>query len=294
MLKPKVDIALNVYGKPYQTALTLRSLLKYSGDYVNKIFIVLERKQPNNFSHQLLRSLLSDLPIEYYTPQLYLGWTEKNLRPWMLKILLKLPSYRYSIRYQYAWEKTKAPFLFLTHNDMVYHTDIISTYLNNLNGNIAIGHVGQCWNCPAHKIHCDGSKYFDYRPDMDELRALYDGWKVDRAVQMGLLKDGMTSWPLPECRLNEHAALFDMSIARPLTIPEGPCTPVGTMNMDIGVKWFQEIAMRGLRVSHDSYLNHARHGMFNVQGSGHGALFDRELYEYEEKMAKEMLESQNF
>lgn len=294
MLKPKVDIALNVYGKPYQTALTLRSLLKYSGDYVNKIFIVLERKQPNNFSHQLLRSLLSDLPIEYYTPQLYLGWTEKNLRPWMLKILLKLPSYRYSIRYQYAWEKTKAPFLFLTHNDMVYHTDIISTYLNNLNGNIAIGHVGQCWNCPAHKIHCDGSKYFDYRPEMNELRDLYDGWKADRAVKLGLLNDGMTSWPLPECRLNEHAALFDMSIARPLTIPEGQCTPVGTMTMDTGIKWFHEISMRGIRVSHDSFFNHARHGMFNVQGSGHGALFDRELYEYEEKMAKEMLESQNF
>jgi hypothetical protein len=34
--------------------------------------------------------------------------------------------------------------------------------------------------------------------------------------------------------------------------------------------------------------------MFNVAGSGHGALFDRELYVYEEKMAKEMLEKASF
>jgi hypothetical protein len=34
--------------------------------------------------------------------------------------------------------------------------------------------------------------------------------------------------------------------------------------------------------------------MFNANGSGQNSLFDRELYDYEEKMAKEMLEKASF
>jgi len=104
---PKIDIAMNVYGKPYQTALTLRSLIKYSGQHVGKIFITLEKNQPEGFSVDHLTSLLADLAIEYYTPRMYLGWTEKIRRPWLVKALLAFPFYRHSIRYQYAWEKRR-------------------------------------------------------------------------------------------------------------------------------------------------------------------------------------------
>ena len=45
-ISAKVDIAINVYGKPFQTALAIRSLLKYSGDHVGRFFINLEKKQP--------------------------------------------------------------------------------------------------------------------------------------------------------------------------------------------------------------------------------------------------------
>jgi len=38
-----VDVAINVYGKPYQTALTIQSLLKYSGNHIGKIFLILEK-----------------------------------------------------------------------------------------------------------------------------------------------------------------------------------------------------------------------------------------------------------
>ncbi len=290
MRSSKIDVAMNVYGKPYQTALTLRSLLKFSGQHIGKIFITLEKNQPAGFSEDVLRSLLADLPIHYYTPRMYLGWTEKIRRPWIVQALWSFSFYRHSIRYQYAWEKSKAKYLFLTHNDMVYHADVLSGYLANLKGRIAVGHVGQCWNCPAHEVHCDGSRYWSYRPDLKEVRDLYVGWKADRAVHQGQLADGKLSWPLPECRLNEQAALLDMELARPITVPKGPCAPIGTMTMDIGIKWFQEVALQGFQVAHDSYFNYAKHGMFNVAGSGHGALFDRELYDYEERMAKEMLE----
>ena len=291
MTIPKIDIAMNVYGKPYQTALTLRSLMKYSGQYVGKIFITLEKNQPEGFSIQVLKDLLADLPIEYYTPRMYLGWTEKIRRPWIVNALLAFPFYRHSIRYQYAWEKTKAKYLFLTHNDMAYHADVLGGYVSSLQGRIAVGHVGQCWNCPAHEVHCDGSRYWHYRPTMEEVRDLYVGWKADRAVHQGQLDDDKVSWPLPECRLNEQAALIDMEMAKSITVPKGPCAPIGTMTMDIGIKWFREVALQGFQVSHDSYFNYARHSMFSVAGSGHGALFDRELYMHEEKMAKEMLES---
>ena len=36
--KNKVDVAVNVYGKPYQTVLSILSLLKYSKNHMLSIF----------------------------------------------------------------------------------------------------------------------------------------------------------------------------------------------------------------------------------------------------------------
>lgn len=41
--KIKVDVAVNVYGKPYQTVLSILSLLKYSKNYIDKIYIITEK-----------------------------------------------------------------------------------------------------------------------------------------------------------------------------------------------------------------------------------------------------------
>jgi len=290
----KVDIAINVYGKPFQTALAIRSLIKYSGDHVGRIFIKLEKKQPFGFDENQLRDLLQDLDVVYYKPSLFLGWWQIQKRNWVNKLLFKIPMFRFSIRYQYPWEKTEANYLFLSHNDMVFHGDILANYLSKIENNIAIGHIGQCWNCPAHKTHCDGDRYWDYRPTMDELSKLYENWPVNRAIIWGLIQPGKASWPLPECRLNEHSALINMQIARKLTAPKGSFSPIGLMTMDIGIKWFQDAANAGYKVVHDSFFKYAKHGMFNEAGSGHGALFDENLYNREESLAKEMLESKTF
>jgi hypothetical protein len=66
------------------------------------------------------------------------------------------------------------------------------------------------------------------------------------------------------------------------------------MTMDIGIKWFQDAANAGYKVVHDSFFQYAKHGMFNEAGSGHGALFDENLYNKEELLANEMLESKSF
>jgi hypothetical protein len=293
-ISAKVDIAINVYGKPYQTALAIRSLIKYSGDHVGRIFINVEKKQPFGFHESQLKSLLSDLDVVYYTPSLFLGWWQIQKRNWVNKLLYHIPAFRYSIRYQYPWEKTSANYLFLSHNDMVFHGDILSAYLSKVGDSIAIGHVGQCWNCPAHKVHCDGGRYWDYRPTMNELSTLYENWPVDRAVIWGFIQAEKPSWPLPECRLNEHAALINMTVARKLTVPQGSLSPIGLMTMDTGIKWFQDVANAGYKVIHDSFFKYSKHGMFNEAGSGHGALFDESLYKKEESLAKEMLESKSY
>jgi len=139
--------------------------------------------------------------------------------PKLNKILYLFKRFRYSIRYQFAWENSKADYLFISHNDMVYNKDIISGYLKKIQGHIAIGSVGQCWNCPAHKIHCDSTKYWEYRPNKFELKKLYiESNNIHRKISIEKIK---YSWPLPECRLNEMASMFDMQIARPITIPQG-------------------------------------------------------------------------
>ena len=46
----KIDIIVNVYGKPWQTLCSLKSLLKYSGEHIDKIYFINERENPRVFS----------------------------------------------------------------------------------------------------------------------------------------------------------------------------------------------------------------------------------------------------
>ena len=46
MKTDKVDVIINVYGKPWQTLCTLKSLMKHSGNHIDKIYFIEEREQP--------------------------------------------------------------------------------------------------------------------------------------------------------------------------------------------------------------------------------------------------------
>jgi hypothetical protein len=37
-----VDVIINVYGKPWQTICTLKSLIKHSGNHIDKIYLIEE------------------------------------------------------------------------------------------------------------------------------------------------------------------------------------------------------------------------------------------------------------
>jgi len=291
----KVDVAVNVYGKPYQTVLSILSLLKYSKKHINKIYINIEKKQPSDFDETILKELPIDIPLIFYTPKLYLGWGGGlSQKPILYSILCKFDFFRHSIRYQYAWEKSTAKYLFIMHNDIVFHKDIIGNYLNSIDDKIAVGSVGQCWNCPAYEKYCDSEKYLKFRPSNSQLIEMYNGWHVNRAVIKGLVSEKGINWPLPECRLNEMAALFNLEIAKNITMPSGKVVPFGTFALDTGTLWFQQISLLGYEVRHNAFSNYATHGLFNITRSGHGSLSDKKLYDEEEFLAKNMIDNKEY
>lgn len=287
---PLVDVIVNVYGKPYQTAVSLWSLMKFSEKHIGKIYVILEKKQPEGFDELLLRKLLVGLPVEIYKPPFFFGWWEGRRKGLINQILLWFKSYRNSIRYQYAWEKSKAPFLFLMHNDMLIFDDLIGHYLSKIGPHAGIGQIGQCWNCPAFGTHCDGDRYWDYRPTPQEVVDLYKSRPEGRAIVHGLVSIDQISWPMPECRLNEHAALIQMSVVKPETSPFGSILPIGIKNsIDIGIQWFQGMSLAGYRMVNESYEPFAKHAWTNGTDCGHASLFDLDQYAREEEIAKQEL-----
>ncbi len=288
--KRPVDVIVNVYGKPYQTAVSIWSLMKFSEKHIGKIYLILEKTQPKGFDENLLKRLLVGLPIEYYKPPFFFGWWEGRRKGLINRILLWFKAYRYSIRYQYAWEKSDSPYLFLMHNDMLFFDDLIGHYLLNIGPYAGIGKIGQCWNCPAFGEHCDGDRYWDFQPTPQEVIDLYVKRPEGRAVVHGMVGLDQLSWPMPECRLNEQAALIQMSVARPVTSPKGSIPPIGIKNqLDNGITWFQGMSLSGYRMVNESYDQFAKHAWTNGTDCGHASLFDDNQYVREEEAAKQEL-----
>lgn len=281
-----VDVAINVFGKPYETAVTLLSLLKHSGQHINKIYFTLEARQPRWSEYQFITEILGDKLIQF-VPRYWL-WIDPIDRN-----RLNDEEYRHSIRYQYAWEKTTADHLYLTHNDVLYTGDIIGTMIENIGENIAIGQVGQCWNCPAYSANvCSGDLYWTYRPDKAEAVRLHREGPRRRDFDHEAWIEREGAWPLPECRLNEWSALIDIRKARPETIPIGKAEPFGGFSLDIGTKWFQSVSRKGFPIKNIDISKYATHDWTNGYGGGHPSLFSQSRYDRSESIAKDLLEKE--
>lgn len=292
-----VDVVINVCGKPYQTTLALLSLLKYSGDYINKIFFIEEnsgdKSHFNLAKHDYILNLIKD-KVEYFrTPEaLGLNPVDSNR--------LEEEDYRYSIRYQYGWEKTEADYLYIMHNDTEYFDDIIGKMVEGIGDKIAIGSVGQCWNCPAFAAgKCDSDSYFDYRPEFEELLELYENVEMPgtRKKRPYITRNNSSffknaPWPLPECRVNEWACLINMKIAKPITFPQGKVFPFGAylkVNntlMDIGSVWFRGVSLLGYRAKNMNIFKYMKHNV------GHPSMSDAQRYLAEEFKALEILKKE--
>ncbi|MBO0934863.1 hypothetical protein [Fibrella aquatilis] len=293
MPQPKsVDVALNVYGKPYLTAVTVLSLMKQSGKWIDKIYFVEERKQPPGTDLTVLKRLLKPYKVVYYRPWFYLG--VDNILISRRRQLLPFAPFRHAVRYQYAWEKTDKSRLFITHNDVLYTDDLVGAYLDNIGDAIGIGKVGQCWNCPAYKEGlCNGDRYTHYRPGVAEVEALYQKHGDPRGGNyQNMLRDGQ-GWTLPECRLNEYACMVNLDVARPLTMPRGPALPFCLFGyIDLNTEWFREVNLRGYHPVNFDYDPYASHSWVNNINNGHRALSDQTIYDAEEQQAYELLRSE--
>jgi hypothetical protein len=281
-----VDVAISIRGKPLQTAVTLLSLLRHSGPHIGKVYFSIDGPQPFGADHSRIVSMLRER-IVLHRPFFWLGY-----RPQRLKWLMRWRPYRHSLRYQYAWEASTANHLFITHNDVLYGGDVIGAMLKQIAGKIAVGSVGQCWNCPAHAANlCSPSTFQDYRPSIAEWDRIAQTHPGPRAAKYARVVDRAQPWPLPECRVNEWAMLVDLQAGRPLTIPFGKAVPLGTLyGLDTGTQWFHDVINAGAEVANfemgRSLVNHAWASPTFI---GNAALSDHSIYAEEERQAKEYL-----
>jgi hypothetical protein len=261
----KVDVAVAVHGKPWQTASTLFSLIEHSGRHIDKIWFHEEPKHVNDDSVDFLLPWFSDRLV-HFKPPLFLGY--EKLTPQVMRKVRNDPDYRRSIRYQIPFEDTDKQFLFLCHNDTFFTGDVVGEMLQRLTNSpyAGVGMIGQCWNCPANMAGvCDGARHESFNPSYAEAIALIKRYPTTRTrpSHISLWKKVI----LPECRLNEFACMLDLSKCRPLVIPKGDVAPPGLFAEDTGTKFFQDMRRLGQRFLH--YPDHFIHAKFSPIASGY-------------------------
>jgi hypothetical protein len=286
-----VDVAINVYGKPLQTAVTLLSLLKHSGEWIDKVYFIEERRQPHGADFKFLLDLLGDRVI-YYRPVVW--WFVRNQLKW--KYFFKIPFLRHTIRYQYGWEKSRKDYLLILHNDVYFKGDLVKVYLDNIEDHVGIGNIGQCWNCSASKAGlCNGESFTEYRPTYEQVVELFEQYpplESRKALNDAYISPYSPVWPLPECRLNEYVAMVNLKIAAPLTWPKGKASPIGLFNYETGIPWFKDMVQQGVYPKHQDFELFATHGWASEHRSGHGALFHQKIYFEEEERARQVLKEE--
>lgn len=289
-----IDVLINVCGKPYQTALALLSLDRACGRHIDRIYFVDENTAHYNIDmrtgeHRFVRDALRD-KIVYTMPAQWNYCFELDAAR------LGDITYRHSIRYQYGWEMTDKDHVLVIHNDATFHGDVVGAMLEAIGENIAIGHVGQCWYCPAAFTgRCGPDAHLSYRPSFDELRELYTRTRAPegslmRAYHLPRLHAMFLRqpWPLPECRVNEWCALIDMRKARAITVPHGRAAPfgaifnVGKQILDVGCHWFRDVHLRGLTCKNFDIYRYMHH---DVPPTGQPTLLDKERYRDKEQAA---------
>jgi hypothetical protein len=281
----KVDVAINVYGKPYETLVTLKTLMSHSGQHIDKIYFIQEREQPPwSGDFDLIFKRFDN--IEVFIPKhfLYIYFTDRDR--------YGDEDYRLSIRYQYAWEHTDKDYLFITHNDMLYTDDIIGKMLNSLkNGKtVGVGQIGRCSYCPAfHASKCKGNKYLKYDPTYEEVMDLIKKHPHAKPELHDPLIDKKHPMPLPECRLNEWACLIRLKEIRREGVPQGTIDPFGAyVGTDVGTKWFRELVLKGYKFKDIDIHRYGTHGWGKFPG--HETSCNSAYYTKAEDAAIEYLE----
>lgn len=276
---PGIDIAMNIFAKPWRTALSLLSLTDKCKAHIDTIWLQYE---PVGSKYDTLNPYLI---VRYLTEQ---GFTIQCSQPdrWLAreaatKEFLEDSERRSCIRYEHAFENSTAPFLFLVHNDVFILRDLLGALRDNIGQAFAIGKLGQCWNCPAshesitrkvlNRERCTPEAYLEFKPTAGQLNMLYKEAAAQNIFKRPYDEDNFKGefsdkpWPLPECRINEWACLINMNLVKNLCIPHGSAWTPGAYrlcaghNLDIGVAFFRDLHARGLVAKNfdiDPYMKH--------------------------------------
>lgn len=276
----KVDVAINYYGKPYQTLLTIESLLEHSDGHLDVIYLIREPRQPRTDEDILALTRKYADRMVVFTPPRYLGWSTVSQRS-----VRRDAGLRRSLRYQYALEETDKRYLFIAHNDVLFTADLVGELLRAIatGPHAGAGSIGQCWNCPACTVGlCDGDRQAQLK--LSYASALLLALKIRSPRTRPWRIDPWHPVPLPECRLNEFACVLDVDVYRHETLPAGSSPPFGIFGrVDTGCGWFSAMVHKGhtfASVHIDDYCIH---------GAGHPDLFDADAYDRKENDARVVL-----
>lgn len=274
-METKIDVVINVYGKPWQTICTLKSLMLHSGNHIDKIFLIKEKSQPYNEKIDWIFNFFDNLIV--YEP------VEYNFM--LSRVNNSIENERFKIRYQYGIEKSNKEFVFITHNDVLYTGDVIGEMLNSIGDCVGIGEIGQCWNCPAkNEGLCSGENFYNWNPTYEEVMKL----KLPHVRTTSEMIDKKNPKPLPECRLNEWACLLNRKIIME-ELTKDISTPLfGQYEIDLGTVWFKEMHLKGYKFK--DYRNNYDHSYWSKLSCGHQTLLDLNQYVDSEKNAKDYYE----
>ena len=275
-----VDVAVNIFAKPYQTSLSLLSLLKFSGQHVDRIYLQFEpsgSKYDKVFPYVIAEYLETRAIV--YQPEYWLKLEAADTTRFTDT------KYRLSVRYQHAFENTDKEFLFIMHNDVLIKKDIIGHMRENIGNAFVMGQVGQCWNCPAANQKlvqscglgdqaCSPERYPSFKPSLDRLQYLYEQAEKQGVFVRPYYKHladhySGTAWPLPECRVNEWAAMVNVKQTEQFVVPQGGILPFGCFEqcgpicLDTAVAWFRDLSRLGLQAKHMDIAPYVTHWVGN-------------------------------
>ncbi len=285
----KVDVVVGAYGKPYETAVSILSILKYSSQHIGKIWF---REEPAHPFGDNVEKILKWLPADkiiHHKPIVMLP--AGNNEPEKLSNA----DYRRSIWGQLAWEDTTEEFLFFMHNDVMFDEDCIGDLLDNIGDAIGIGVIGCCHNCPAGKANaniCSSETWESFNPTWDEVKLLVEKYPhVRMAMAHWWMEiDKERPMPLPECCLVESSALVNVAKTRHLVVPFGSIHPYGFVHMDGCKDWFRGMVLTGQKFKH--HLPKRNHGWATYPNwlAGYPHYTNRDRYMQTEAVAKKYLE----
>lgn len=265
----KIDVIINVYGKPWQTLCTLKSLMLHSGHHIDRIYLIEERSQPEDVKwiYPYFDNLIAYVPVRY-------EFAKKTVN-------FRNESDRFSIRYQYGLEKSDKRHVFITHNDVLYIEDVVGEMLSRIGDAIGIGEIGQCWNCPAnHAGLCSGEKFYEWNPTYEQAMLL--PLPHVRTSAENISREYPK--PMPECRLNEWACLIDRVASNRETPPNGNTNFFGIYGIDLGGFWFRSLHLKGYKFV--DYRKGWKHSHWSELDTGYQTQLNPEIYSKSEESAK--------